>query len=215
MLDTVDLKVSTRAAKLEAAISAAFRKLPIREEAEYLLPSMVSTLCNIPVGADQSPIAKLRLVGRGRTRKQLDAVAKASNKLSIALQELNQPAIIALADSGLLQTVHPDSLIRMLAVLERTALAVDLSSVPETQGGGAPVAGLTKGVANILANNYQRLTGKRPVVSWDAHKESASGPFYVLVVDVFKALKIRADARTAARDAARPYMQKTLEKTKS
>ena len=81
-------------------IDAAIRKLPLLEGKEVLRHSAVGMLCGID--GDEFGIAarKFCMVGRTRTLKELQRIARQDSDLEIAIGELHQPAILALAEHG-------------------------------------------------------------------------------------------------------------------
>lgn len=191
-------------------IEAAFRKLKILPPNEWRLNSIVQTLAFIPLGASGKSPRKFRAIGKKAARKELDDVAKTASKLKGLLDDLSQTSILALADAGLLQVVHHIDISNRLGSLEVFAKKADVSGVPEKQGKGQPQNNLVSGVANMIAHNYFTLTGRKPTVSTKNNgvQDIAYGPFFVLVGDIFRAMKIDASPEAAAREAVKAFKER-------
>lgn len=200
-------------------LEAAFRKLDIKPGVDSQLPVMVHTLSLIPKGGSGVAPPQFRLKGRGAVRKDLQEIAALAENLAGALDALSEPAIVALADGGLLQIQHREVAVilgpngeraadaktyDLQAVLRKVstiATSANLSDVPEVQGRGRRRNNLATGVANILASYYFTLTGRTPAVATDPLSGKRIGPFFDLVSDVFFALQIKASAAVYAREA--------------
>lgn len=213
-----------------AELEAAFRKLEIDPDAKPQLPVMVHALSLIPKGASGIAPPQFRLKGREAVRKDLQEIAVLADKLAGALDVLCEPAVIALADGGLLQMQHREVAVilgpngeratkaetyDLQAVLRKVstiAASANLSDVPEAQGRGRPRNNLATGVANILAHDYRTLTGKIPAVATDPLSGERIGSFFELVQDVFHALRIEASPAAYAREAEISFKERIAQK---
>ncbi|MEC5405123.1 hypothetical protein VOM14_05985 [Paraburkholderia sp. MPAMCS5] len=215
---------------ISSQIEAAFRKLHIGPDAESQLPVMVHALSLIPKGESGIAPPEFRLKGREAVRKDLQEIAALADKLAGALDVLCEPAIIALADGGLLQMQHREVAVvlgpngeritdaktyDLQAVLRKVsaiAASANLSDVPEVQGRGRPRNNLATGVADILAHDYWTLTGKTPAVATDPFSGERVGSFFELVEDVFQALRIEASPAAYAREAEISFKERIAQK---
>lgn len=191
-------------------IEAAFRKLQILQENEWHLMPIIRTLSFIPRGETGTPPHKFSEVGRKAAQTEINSVSDAAETLKIAIDNLSQTSIVALANQGLLQIIHHRTLSDLLAKVFAVARQTNLDSVPETQGRGRPRNNLARGVASILASNYATLTGKNPTVSTRSNgaQDVPYGPFFDLVTDIFKVLEINASAEAAARAAVKEFKER-------
>jgi len=194
-------------------INCAFRKLEIKDEAKHLLPNIIDALALIPKGDVGTPPPGFRLKGKKACRSELDKISELSDKLVGVIGDLAQPSIVALADAGLLQVIHHKELVSMLKQVSAIAQRADVSKVSENQGAGRPKNNLAGGVANILASNYAKLTGKAPTVSTNNSGSQALpyGDFFDLVESVFKALGIDASPEAAARLGVKKFKERKQE----
>jgi hypothetical protein len=78
------------------AIEAAFRRLPLLEGRDVCLKSAVNMLADVDRTGPGSAPLKFTVVGRSRTRKELEKLAKLADELAGHIDALHQPAILAL-----------------------------------------------------------------------------------------------------------------------
>lgn len=196
-------------------LNEAFKKLDIVSEYEWRLAISIDTLARLSGNAHIAKPAEFCVPDRSTVKKQLEDIAKRSRDLASMLDDLRGPSIDALADSGFFQIIHPAKLSAVLGHLALMTESADLSAVPKV-GQRKPRNDLAMGVANILANDFFALTGKRPTlvtpsISSDGHKKR--GAFLSLVGDVFAALNIDAKPESFAKRAIEAFAENNQDKT--
>ena len=183
----------------------AFRKLKILLESEGHVPLMVHRLSLIPLGEKGTPPIRFRAKGQKAVRKELDDIAGLASKLASALDGLCEPSIVALADNGFLQLFKHLDLSTGLRKLSDIARSADLAAVA-AKGDRKPKNNLAAGIANILAHDYETLTGKIPtLVTPTDTRERKHSPFITLVGDIFAALGIDAKPEGYAKEAKEKF----------
>ncbi len=187
------------------AIEAAFRRLPLLGGTEVHLKGAVNILADTDCTGPGSTSRQFSVVGRTRTKKELEKLAKLAAELAGHIDTLHQPAILALADMGLWRArLELPASLRAIANLAPRA---DLSMVPESPSGGKPANKRAHAVATMLAYYYHLLTGKDPTRRIDAYSDDtkAQGPFVTLVESIFSAIGIHANTEDIARAAIARY----------
>ncbi|QIN60896.1 hypothetical protein SBC1_08750 [Caballeronia sp. SBC1] len=190
------------------AIEAAFRKLELLPGVESQISTMTDML--VPLyGGDRHPFpAHLRVKDRKTANLEIDKISSVANKLALLLDDLSEPSIDALADSGLLQIIHHDQLSAILKQVATIARKADLSKAAKT-GDRGPANHLAKGIASILAHGFETLTGNVPTLVTPADtRQKKYSPFITLVGDVFSALNIDAKPEGYAKAAKESYRPK-------
>lgn len=180
-----------RRSKLEAA----FRRLPIRMEAEGRMPAMVDILNGMPSSA--APPA-FEVATRAATIKDLASLEHEALALAGRLDSLRGPAIDALAASGFVRQPALQGQLRQMAESARYAKELN---IPDSEARGRKEKKLPSAIADILACNYRSLTGVRPTVRTRAVEGVAYGPFLDLVGSVFEAMGIDANPEVYAKPA--------------
>jgi hypothetical protein len=83
------------------AIEAAFRRRPILEGKEVLLRSAIDILAGIDCTGPGTLPSQFSMVGRHRTKTELNKAAEFTGGMANPFNELHQPSILALAGAGL------------------------------------------------------------------------------------------------------------------
>lgn len=191
--------MSTEASERRSNIEAAFRRLPIKKDAERLVPSMVDLLDRMPSSLVPKP--SFETSAKTATIKELDALERHASALADCLELLRGPAIDALAASGF---IRQSALQGQLHQLAESARKAKESNVPDNETRGRRDGRLQSTVAEILAGNFRSLTGSRPTIRTHAGNKAegvAYGPFLELVRDVFGAMGITSNPEVYAKPA--------------
>jgi hypothetical protein len=142
--------------------------------------------------ASTAPPDQFREVGRKATRKELDKLAAAAKAVVACVDALHKPAILALADRGVMR----EPILRWARSLVEGAQNTDVSGVSIAAGTGRPGNNLATVVAANVIRDFERLTGGRADFPADSVKGGSRG-LVPLVRDVFAALAIKADAKAS------------------
>ena len=153
-------------------------------------------------------VEQFRQVGRESARRELDKLAEAAERVIRCVDALHQPAILALADRGIMR----GHVIRGARSLAAEARAADISRVPTVAGRGRPKNNLSIVVAATVVRDFERLTGARADLPADAPAEDVRG-LTSLVADVFKGMGIKANAKAAIKAALAERNKNTLGKS--
>jgi hypothetical protein len=182
---------------LRDRLEAAFRKhVEIQSNKEDELERALDHLTLIAVNMLNDPPpnavpARFRSIGRKATKKELDRVAKAAEKLATCLEVLHQPAIVALADREL-NWREAARKIRRFADQVRGA---DVSKVPERIGHGRPEKLPANVVAGTVMTFFENLTGSR--ADLPAETPTGSRGLISLVRDVFGIIGLNANPKAS------------------
>ncbi len=141
------------------------------------------------------PIEQFRKVGRTRARLELDKLAEAAETVIRRVDTLHEPAILALADLGIMRG-HVISLARSIAL---SARAADVSGVSAVAGRGKPKNNRAIGLACTVIFDFERLMGQRADLPVDV--AGGARGLELLVADIFEAVGIKASAKAAVRAA--------------
>ena len=79
-------------------IEKALRKLPIKRDQDWRVPSMVDALSNFAGKTNVQVPAKFLKVRRATAEKELKKLARLTDTLAVYLSTLHEPVIVALAD---------------------------------------------------------------------------------------------------------------------
>lgn len=147
---------------------------------------------------------RLRL-GRGPAdgMTDLDALSRALGETFRVLSRCRADAARALHQQGIPLVTLAKTINEMNEQVK--AAHAMLSSDDRPLLKGRPASRLGPSVAVSCAKAFEALTGRRATIATSAtkHAHPASGPFLVLVTEVFEALQIDASAENCARSAAK------------
>ncbi len=179
-----------------ARLDAAFGRVP------WLLPGpatqvrlrmAVNRLAIIAAAAADRPApgppVAFEVVGRSRSLAELEAVAAAADPdaLAAALAALHEPAILALANHGIVRELAPGPNLSARA----RAAAGSLATLPDPKGGRRP-NNLRRVVALLVVEDFEALSGGDP------DKPGSSAGLVRLAREVYAVLGIHdADPRAA------------------
>jgi hypothetical protein len=197
----------------EAAIDAAFRKLPIKPpdklSSEMLIPGIARELA-LMRGAERPTEAGVAALKRhaeaassAATKKEIAALKKHAEGLIEAIDALHKPAIDALA----YRLTGPAGLTTRLRILIAQASCAEVpDDLRAKKGAGVKVQ--ARRIANTTAEHYYRLTGNNPTVIVNPDTNKAYGPFLDLLKEIFDVLGITASAESQAAAAAAGFKVK-------
>jgi hypothetical protein len=214
-------------AEKEAAIEAAFRKLPISRpgnadalSTEMSIPGIGRRLLltkgnepppnlqteDIATVAMWKEVAALRrhteAASSAATEKELAGVKKRAEALLTAIDALHKPAIDALNyRTGAL--IGPRGLTTRLRILIAAAFHAEIPELPANAGRGRRVRDQPRRIADATAEHFYRLTGKMPTVRTPFSGGKPYGPFIELLTEVFAILGITQGVENHAREAIR------------
>ena len=148
--------------------------------------------------------AKVNELPRMRTSRRKDGVAKElrdfaklATKLVDRLNEMHREALNRVSPRGERHALAvADDLERMICLATDAA-----SSAAPTEASTSPRRLAPEQLAQLCAQTFQKLTGKRPVLHSDAIEGFRTGPFLRFVTEVFAAAGIEASAEHYARNA--------------
>lgn len=133
-----------------------------------------------------------------KTREELATVAKQAKALFKTLRHLHRPALEALNYRSP-WPAGPNGLETHLAILIAAAGGdVELAFYVDEGRSGKSISS-AKHVTALLAQYYETLTGVEPTLHTSTLDHTPGGPFYELVSDVFRILKIRASPESQIR----------------
>jgi hypothetical protein len=220
-------KVGMTWAEREAAIEAAFRRLPIWRPGnpevlsyESLIPGIGRQLL-LMKGNEPPPnlktvdkttaamwkgVAALRrhteTASTSATRRELANLEKRAAALLNAIDALHKPAIDAL-NYRKEALIGPAGLTTKLRVLSAAASHATIPELPATVGRGRKTKDQPHRIALAAAQHFYGLTGKIPTVIVPSAGGKARGPFVKLLTEIFAAVGVAASAEYHAREAAR------------
>jgi hypothetical protein len=177
--------------------------LPVNVGGEERLSHAVMLLTQIAT-PPPAPDTAFRRVGRARCEAELKALGKSAETLVRAISNLHRPTILALAAPPASWMARGE-LKRLAQQAAAAAFRANVSDV-ERASKVQPRNRASPMVADILADEYERITGKRPTVR--TRDGIAYGPFFELVRDIFIAMGFRDSPEVASRNALR-YRQKS------
>jgi hypothetical protein len=207
-----------RRARIERAFRSTMPNLRTRRQKAWV-ERAVSLLMLVDSSGPGSPPPGFRAIGRDATRQELERIAELAQQTAAMFSEgershlmrtleahiagLHQPAIIALADAGLLIRSRP-----YLPRAERIAQAAHdalagLRKVELRVKAGKPSDVRARAVAAILAAYWRYIVQRRPGYSTDPLTGRRGGPFHRLVAGVFAALGLNVDAAHYVRIAVK------------
>ncbi len=141
--------------------------------------------------ADRRPPPAFQDRGRKKTKEQLEAVAKAAEKLAMIVADLNGPAIDALADKGWLPgTWKLDCL-----VLADSARRADVGHLDEEAPAGRRPHNQTNFIVELVMKGFEQRTGFDPAETVEVRG------LQPLIQGVFDILGIEGNPRAALRAA--------------
>jgi len=186
------------ASRVSAKIEAAFRRLHFNVGGEEGFSHTLALLTQIAT-TTPAPDTAFRRVGRARCEAELKTLCSAAERLVRAIDNLHEPTILALAAPPISWFARTE-VKKMAQQVAYAACHADVSNVAAGVG-VQPRNRPSLVVADIVANEYERITGDRPTVR--TRDGSAYGPFFDLVRDVFIAMDINDSPEVAARVSAR------------
>lgn len=154
---------------------------------------------------------KFRALGRQQTVNELWRVRRAADAylnspspqtqdgLSRVMESLHRPAILLLADNGVLRGGSGPEWAARLAQAARAARATGIKRVPADVPHARPVQNFERAVAALVVNHYAKILGRQIGLPGDA-TDGRPG-LHRLVKEVFTAFGITADPRAMERAA--------------
>ena len=203
--------------EIKNGVEKAFRKLTISKEKEAGIKGCV-TLITVMIQTFYQSTPNRFLIDQGQTLKELDIYAEKLQELSALIDEFNQSTVAVLDD------VDPSHIFRKTLGIVKNGVGSARKRLkaqhPETPKklNGRPPKKRTADIANILYDQYQSLTGKVPVHSFNIPSKKGSGlsPFSELVQDILTIGNLRSSAAYASRTVCKKRAaKKSSEKTSS
>jgi len=151
--------------------------------------------------ADQQFLLRREVVGAKATRRELDAVKQAADKLRTAIEEMHAPARQALGFDDGPGGAGSYALEAALAALAERITQCELPELPANAGRGRKRAEREASLTSEIAKVYWRHTGQVPTIRTDYETGKVYGPFFEFVGDIFAALGVTASPESQARAA--------------
>jgi hypothetical protein len=202
--------------QLISELTEAFDRLDILDSENTYLEGYIKFLAENLGSVSQMPYPANFTNKPATVVPELRELASKAREMLEFLGTIHQTTILALLD-GSAQSNLTSACKRMVnatgVTLTKLHATDDESSIPQNTG-GRPRKDRALQVAISLASNYQRLTGKRPLIEVDYKSEGspAVGDFHRLVDDVFGILQIDASPEFCARQAIKALTEKTSPK---
>jgi hypothetical protein len=180
-------------------IEAAFRKLTLLPDCEVALQQAIMHIESIDSNGKGIRPKNFSNADRKVTEAELKKLSDLANKLADHIEALHEPAITVMLDwsvrirlvgdlrstanKAAFSHTHIDALLPILA---------DPSMLKKDEGGRRE-NGRAKATCEIIAYHYKRLTGSKPTLIRDGMSDDSSpkGPYFTLVEDIFKVLRLK------------------------
>lgn len=197
--------------QLTSELNQAFERLSIPEDQDSHLSNLIQVLANGMSRAVHTPYSNHFINKRTTLIPELEGLLKRTRDLEQFLSKIHQSTILEIPDVNARAPLE-QACQRMIPALE-VALSLNASDDKKSpkDKGGRPINYRAIQLADILAMNYKRLTGKNPTITVDPISEGniATGEFLRLVDDVFGSLGVEANPEHFANLAIENLKEKT------
>ena len=201
-------------------IEAAFRKLTLLTDCEVALQQAVKHIEMIDSTGTGNRPKNFSKADTKVTEAELKKLSDLANKLADHIEALHEPAITVMLDWSVR--------IRLVGDLRSTANKASFShahidtllptlvdpAMLKKDEGGRRENSRTKATCEMIAYHYKRLTGSKPTLIRDGMSDDSSpkGPYFTLVVDIFKVLGFKESTEHYAKLAIEGQSKNNLVK---
>lgn len=202
-------------AVIKCEVEKAFRKLVISKDKEAGINGCV-TLITAKILTFNQLTPNRFLINQEQTSNELDIYEAKLQELSVLIDGFNQSTVAVLDD------VDPGNIFRKTLGIVKNGVTLARKRLstkkiaPSRKKNGRPPKKQTADIANTLYDQYQSLTGKKPIHSFNMRTRKGSGlsPFSELVQDILTIGNLRSSAAYASRTVCqRKSEKKSNEKT--
>ena len=210
----MDTQKSTNQLILE--LTQAFERLPVLQTQQGYLTNYIQFLAERMSAVAHSPYPKNFTQKPTTIIPELQTLIKKTTDLDNYLTQIHQSTVLALLDVSARNNLK-SACEQMIKICKAALITLNPSAdyFPKANSGGRPRKDRALQIAVSLAGNYQRLTGKPPMIDIDFTQEGspAVGEFHRLVDDVFGILGIDANPEGFGKSAIKTLKEKATPKT--
>ncbi|WP_062309665.1 hypothetical protein [Polynucleobacter sinensis] len=187
--------------QLTSDLTKAFDRLPIKDDQANHLNNLIQVLANGASNAVHTPYSNHFIDKPATLIPELEGLLKRTRDLEQFLSKIHQSTILAIPDVNARAPLE-HACQRMIPALENALNRIASNDEgQEKDMGGRPVNYRSIQLADILAMNYKRLTGKTPTITVDPISVGnvATGEFFTFFKSVFNILGAKGNAEYFAR----------------